>query len=105
MLSKKHQINGCLEGSCISWVLCSMNFLNYLKLFIIFEHTLNTSLQPMSIIPLTCILIGKLFNMILYVYLSRRHIMIILDQDLFSIEVFLNISVILRSLTTFDEDD
>ena len=31
-------------------------------------------------------------------------IMIILDQDLFSIEVFLSISEILRRLTTPDED-
>ena len=31
-------------------------------------------------------------------------IMIILDQDLFSIEVILSISIILRPLTTLDED-
>ena len=31
-------------------------------------------------------------------------IMIILDQDLFSIEVILSISVILRPLITLDED-
>ena len=36
---------------------------------------------------------------------SQLMAMIILDQDLFSIEVFLSISESLRRLTTFDEDE
>ena len=50
------------------------------------------------------IAITKLFTIIWYIPSSQQIVMIILDQDLFSIEVILNISDILRHLTPSDED-
>ena len=45
-----------------------------------------------------------MFTIIIYLYSLFCSFMIILDQDLFSIEDFLSISVILRSLSTLYED-
>ena len=50
------------------------------------------------------IAIGESFTVIRYIPSMLLDIMIILDQDLFSIEVILSISAILRPLTTSDED-
>ena len=50
------------------------------------------------------IAITKPFTIIRYMPSSQQNVMIILDQDLFSIEVVLNIFEILRHLTSSDED-
>ena len=58
----------------------------------------------MIIIWSSYIAITKSFTMIWYMPISHLAIMIILDQDLFSIEVILSNSETLRPLTTSDED-
>ena len=64
---------------------------------------IKSSFFPLKILS-SYITIGESSTVIYYLPSEPLFIMIILDQDLFSIEVILSISVTLRPLTTSDED-